>query len=90
MPDSIDSGAPVWRDEIDSLAFRPDGHEGWCVIHRRAFRTLLGFDPTPQDCMGYFDRERPAFQQAALKKIRISSIESETNLHLNSRNIRRH
>lgn len=79
----------LWRDDIDSLAFRPEGHEGWCVMHRRAFRTLLGFEPTPQDCMDYFNNERQTFQQAAREKIRLASIVSESNFHLNSRDIQR-
>src|SRR6476469_144498 len=34
--------AALWRREIDSLSFMPAGHQGECVVHRRAFRVLLG------------------------------------------------
>lgn len=87
MPDRDETY--VWRDDIDSLAFRPDSHAGWCVMHRRAFRTLLGFEPTPQDCLEYFDREQLAIRKAASKKTQRATIAPDQNFHLNSRDIRR-
>jgi len=35
------SKPPMWRDDIDALAFQPADHRGICMVHRRAFRTLL-------------------------------------------------
>ncbi|MET0378029.1 MAG: DUF1488 family protein, partial [Spongiibacteraceae bacterium] len=78
-----------WRDDVDSLAFRPDGHEGWCVIHRRAFRAILGFEPAPNDCLNYFEKTRTAFHQAARAKIRRAEITPASNFHLNSRDMLR-
>jgi hypothetical protein len=48
-----------WRSDIDSLSFQPQGHGGYCIVHRRAFQTLLGFNPSPADCESCFaDRSR--------------------------------
>ena len=38
---------PRWRDDIDALEFQPTAHRGLCVVHRRAFRTLLRTTPSP-------------------------------------------
>jgi hypothetical protein len=80
--------ACFWREDIDSLAFKPARHEGLCVVHRRAFRTLLGFDPAPNDCCGYFENKQSIFESAALKKISTANINVIGNFHLNSRDIR--
>jgi hypothetical protein len=79
----------LWRNEIDSLAFQPVGHEGFCVIHRRAFRSLLNSEPTSQSCLDFFIHSQPLFEQAALEKIQRAGIALTENFHLNSRNIRR-
>jgi hypothetical protein len=88
MTESVHSVSPFWRDDIDSLAFQPDGHKGLCVIHRRAFRTLLGFMPEPKDCCAYFEKQREIFQHAAIEKIVRAGVLTDDNFHLNSRNIR--
>lgn len=77
-----------WREDIDSLAFYPDEHKGLCVIHRRAFRTLLGFFPEPRDCCAYFETRQEIFQRAAAAKIARAELLPDGNFHLNSRDIR--
>jgi hypothetical protein len=86
---SNDTGARFWREEIDSLAFRPNGHAGWCVVHRLAFRALLGYAATPQACCDYFENRQSIFASAASTKIARTGIAPENNFHLNSRDIRR-
>ena len=86
---TADNGVAVfWRDDIDSLAFRPNGHEGLCVMHRRAFRVLFGKDPAPQECFDYFLARRPAFERAAQDKIASAALPANAHFHLNSRDIR--
>lgn len=77
-----------WREDIDSLAFHPEGHNGLCVVHRRAFRTLLGLMPEPQECSAYFEAQRDIFERAAAAKIARAILRPEQNFHLNSRDIR--
>src|SRR5262249_43117554 len=50
-PGDVPNAGAVWRSDIDALAFRLDQHSASCMVHRRAFRTLLGFDPAPADCL---------------------------------------
>ncbi|MDP4345307.1 hypothetical protein, partial [Escherichia coli] len=54
-----------------------------------AFRTLLGAEPVPEVCLGYFERHRDAFRSAASAKILGKRIPPGTNLHLTSRDIAR-
>ncbi|RUQ69389.1 DUF1488 family protein [Azospirillum doebereinerae] len=79
----------MWRPAIDSLAFHPAGHEGFCAVHRLAFRTLLGRDGTPDDCLAYFAEHRSAFDRAAAAKIARRGLGVAVNLHLTSRDIAR-
>jgi hypothetical protein len=88
MREPAQSALAFWRDDIDSLAFYPIGHKGQCVIHRRAFRTLLGFLPEPRDCLAYFEAQRDIFQRAAEEKVTRASVQSDESFHLNSRDIR--
>jgi hypothetical protein len=76
-----------WRSDIDSLSFQPDGHAGSCLVHRRAFRTILEFDPTPDDCAACYAQRRDAFQRAAAAKISRSALASDANFHLTSRDV---
>lgn len=78
-----------WCADIDALSFQPDGHEGCCVVHRRAFGTLLGFAPSPADCERYFDTNQSAFQRAAAAKITRAHLARASHFHLNSRDIAR-
>jgi hypothetical protein len=78
-----------WRDDIDSLIFYPPRHEGFCAVHRRAFRTLLGDAPTIEDCVAYFNTNYAAFQIAASEKILRNVIAMASSLHINSRDVKR-
>ena len=78
-----------WRADIESWSFVPAGHEGSCVVHRRAFGTLLGRAPYPEDCERYFEAHRAAFEQAALSKIKRAHLTPSAHFHLNSRDIAR-
>jgi hypothetical protein len=78
---------PVWRSDIDALAFAPDGHAGLCTVHRLAFRTLLGRMPTPQDCIAFFKSNERAFHSAAGAKILRRGLVSGANFHLTSRDV---
>lgn len=88
MTTRTETGSFFWREDIDSLAFHPEGHQGLCVIHRRAFRTLLGFLPEPHDCCKHFESQQPIFQRAAIEKIARAGLLSDENFHLNSRDIK--
>ncbi len=87
------SGAPScdahWRADIASLVFGLPEHSAICAVHQGAFRTLLGTDPTPDACLGYFGRFEDAFRAAARAKIVRKRIPVATNLHLTSRDIAR-
>ena len=79
----------VWRADVDSLSFQPRGHTGHCLIHRRAFKTILGFNPTPGDCAACFQQRQAAFQAAAAAKIDRAALATNANFHLTSRDILR-
>jgi len=81
--------AGTWQADLDSLSFQPDGHQGLCVIHRRAFGTLIGHIPQPAECVRYFDSYREVFQRAAAAKIQHARLTARENFHLNSRDIGR-
>jgi hypothetical protein len=83
------SMSALWRGDIDALAFRPDGRPEFCMVHRRAFRTLMGANPTPEDCEAFFRGHRGAFEAAAHAKIAEKDIARGTNFHLTSRDIAR-
>jgi hypothetical protein len=84
MPSST---TPIWRDDIDALAFQPVEHSGLCMVHRRAFRTLLRTTPSPRDCIGFFNAHREAFQAAARAKLQRADLSPTANFHLTSRDI---
>jgi len=81
--------SPVWRDDVDALAFAPDDHDGLCMVHRHAFRTLLGAMPSPQQCEAFFQSHQAAFQAAARAKILRARVAAGANFHLTSRDLRR-
>lgn len=83
------NGDVYWRADIASLVFPVPEHGAICAVHRGAFRTLLGADPTPNACLGYFQRFEEAFKAAARAKIVRKHIPAGTNLHLTSRDIAR-
>ena len=81
--------ASIWRPDINSLSFQPRGHTGQCVVHRRAFATILGFDPTPDDCTACFQQRLSTFEAAAVAKISRAALAADANFHLTSRDILR-
>jgi hypothetical protein len=76
-----------WRDDIEALAFEPDGHSGFCMVHRLAFRTLLRFSPEPEDCEAFFRIHERAFHAAAKAKIVQKRVAQGVNFHLTSRDV---
>ena len=78
-----------WRVDLDSLSFQPDAHLGRCVVHRRAFRTLMASDPRPDECYLYFMSQIQAFEKAAAAKINRAALAPEANFHLTSRDLMR-
>ena len=82
--------AARWRPEIDALAFRPPGHAADCVLHRLAFRALLGRpDPDPSDCASLFARREGDFVRAAAAKIAQRGLPAGAAFHLTSRDVAR-
>jgi hypothetical protein len=79
----------IWRDDIDALVFTPEDHHGLCMVHRRALRTLLRFDPAPRDCQVLFRANESAFRAAASAKIVREKVAGGVNFHLTSRDIAR-
>jgi hypothetical protein len=80
--------SPVrWRGDIDALAFEPDGHRGFCMVHRLAFRTLLRFAPEPADCEAFFRVHEGAFRAAAAVKIVRENVAAGINFHITSRDV---
>jgi hypothetical protein len=77
-----------WRSDIDSLAFRPTGHSGQCVVHRRAFRVILGKDAVPARCLAFFVEHSDRFEAAAAEKIARAGLGNDANFHLDSRDVR--
>jgi hypothetical protein len=84
----VNHGA-IWREDINSLAFRTERGMGLCMVHRLAFRTLMRADVTPEGCVAFFERHRPAFDRAACRKVEGEGIPRGANFHLTSRDIRR-
>jgi len=78
-----------WRDDIDALAFQPEGHQGTCVVHRLAFRTLMRIVPTVDACIAYFAAHEGAFRASAQAKIGRKRLEPGANFHLTSRDLAR-
>jgi hypothetical protein len=78
-----------WRDDIASLVFAVAGHGAICAVHRGAFRTLIGAEPAPEDCVSYFRRFEAAFRASAAAKIARRGILPGISLHLTSRDVAR-
>jgi hypothetical protein len=87
--DDLQKVEASWRADLDALIFPVEAHAASCVVHRRAFRTLLRFEPTPADCLRYYSECERAFLVAAKAKIAQRNIAAGTNLHLTSRDIAR-
>ena len=80
---------PIWRDDIDALAFQPSEHAGLCMVHRRAFRTLLRAAPSPRQCVDFYLGHEDAFQAAARAKLLRAAVAETANFHLTSRDVTR-
>jgi hypothetical protein len=78
-----------WRADIDALIFPVETHSASCAVHRRAFRTLLRSEPTPDECLRFFGEVEYAFEAAAKAKIVKKNLPPRTNFHLTSRDIAR-
>ena len=78
-----------WHSEIDALVFPVERHAALCAVHRLAFRTLLGAEPTAEDCLSYFGGFEAAFKGAAAVKIAQKGLPAGRNFHLTSRDIAR-
>lgn len=77
----------VWRDDLDALQF-PAGNGGaLCMIHRLAFRKLIGHDPREQDCLDWYDVNAAVFHAAAIAKMARLELSEDRNLHIDSRDI---
>ena len=83
------SNPPIWRNDIDALAFQPREYSGLCMVHRRAFRTLLRATPSPQQCVEFFNAHQEAFQAAARAKLLRMSAATTANFHPTSRDVTR-
>ena len=83
------SKTPIWRNDIDALAFQPEQHTGFCMVHLRAFRTLLRKTPSPPDCVAFFTTHQEAFQAAARAKLQRVNVSETANFHLTSRDVAR-
>lgn len=84
-----DPKMPAWRDDVEALVFQPDGHEGLCMVHRHAFRTLLKRMPSPGECAEFFRGHHQAFQAAARAKVLRAGVAISANFHLTSRDLSR-
>jgi hypothetical protein len=85
----MSSPPAIWRDDIDALEFDVAGHGGVCLIHRLAFRKLLGKAPAAETCLAFFVAHTSAFVAAAREKIAKQQLPPGRNFHLNSRDVTR-
>ncbi len=82
--------AASWREDIDALQFDA-GARRLCMVHRLAFRALTQKrDPTPEDCLAYFEGYMAAFEAAAKEKIARAGDHGAGNFHLTSRDVQGH
>ncbi|MGO3928176.1 hypothetical protein NP284_07670 [Rhodopseudomonas pseudopalustris] len=79
----------VWREDVEALAFRFGGRDGFCVVHRHAFRTLLRRLPSEKDCSEFFIGHRETFEAAACAKVLRAKITDFDNFHITSRDVLR-
>ncbi|AIC31335.1 hypothetical protein IE4771_PE00109 (plasmid) [Rhizobium etli bv. mimosae str. IE4771] len=78
----------TWREDIDALQFAA-GNGGHCFVHRLALRTLLGFRPSPDECLAFARLNAAALLSAARQRIEAGEAPAKRNFHLDSRQIRR-
>jgi|EndMetStandDraft_5_1072996.scaffolds.fasta_scaffold332898_2 hypothetical protein len=77
-----------WCEDLDALQFAT-GDNRVCMVHRLAFRRLLGRGPHRDECLGYFAAHVQAFTTAAARKVEQRGIAAGRNFHLTSRDIAR-
>ena len=83
------SAQPRWRHDVDALAFEPEGHDGACMVHRLAFRSLMRLVPSPEACLAYFTAHEDAFHASARAKISRKALRPDATFHLTSRDLAR-
>jgi hypothetical protein len=83
------SKPPIWRSDLDALAYQPGENSGLCMVHRRAFRTLLRIAPSPRECVEFFNAHHEAFEAAARAKLLRTNVAASANFHLTSRDVTR-
>lgn len=79
-----------WRDDLDALQFQAGEDGTSCMVHRLAFRRLVGFAPEAAHCLAFFNDNAVAFRAAAADKARRENLSPGRNFHLTSRDLRRH
>jgi len=82
-------GDAIWRADLEAVEFRPHNHGGVCMIHRLAFRTLIGRSPDAAKCLVFFEDNKLAILRAAKLKMSTGKIADHRNFHLNSRDVRK-
>lgn len=78
----------AWRPDLDALQF-PAGNGSTCVVHRLAFKVLLGKVPEASECLDYVRANPAPFAAAARRRLNEESGIGRRSFHLNSRHIRR-
>jgi hypothetical protein len=78
----------TWRPDLDALQFHA-GNGSLCVVHRLAFRVLLGKVPKPAECLEYVRANPAVFAAAARRRLDAERETGRRSFHLNSRHIRR-
>lgn len=78
-----------WRDDLDALQFAAGTGGALCMIHRLAFRSLIGREPQKQDCIEWYDHNAAVFQAAAIDKMTRLNLPKDRNLHIDSRDVSR-
>lgn len=89
MKGAMAATTTAWRADLDALAFRFAGHDGWCLVHRQAFRALIGREAGTEDCLAFFEAQASAFAAAAAAKVARAGLAADANLHLTSRDVKR-
>ena len=78
-----------WRDDLDALQFAAGDGGASCMIHRLAFRRLIGREPDKQLCLDWYNDKVAVFQAAAIDKMTRLNLPKDRNLHIDSRDVSR-
>jgi hypothetical protein len=79
----------IWRDDLDALQFAAGDGGALCMIHRLAFRRLIGTIPDREACLAWFAAHADVFAAAALDKMTRLDLLRDRNLHIDSRDVLR-